>query len=277
MTQQQATASALRPAPLAAARLHEEMRRAHLKAVRAAVAEAGYAATITMPVMTGPLAGMRQKIRVEPQIGIRAAKFHAEVGDRRSPATRERLIEAALVLADLQAIAIRRNDAIRTAGGCVYGAPAWAFVGHPVARALAAAIGASATLHLTSRSRNALPRDMRLPATVHDLRVSHVGVLVKFGGNVVTMDAAGTLATIRMRGTFPASLVAALPGRPLHSIMALPGLEAGTPMGDAVIRTAHQGDAWMRFTVDCALVPLMDAPEGIDASFLQDWLQRHAC
>lgn len=175
---------------------------------------------------------------------------------------------------DLASIMERRERSIREAGGDPASPPAWAFIGHPLARGAIALLADD-----PSHFRPLEPvkrRGMRLVATVHGLRLGHIGIRLLHEGHSVTIDAGNCMARIRLKGVWPDTVVDTLPGRPLHDILALPGVTAGTPAGDSRIRDSWQDDGALGFTVSCTYVPLADAPIGTDTSWLEEWEQRHA-
>lgn len=256
--------------PDARQRRMEEERRSHIKALRRSVAEAGYEGTLRLS--NGRTPGVYE-MWVDPVDGIGKRELRQTVGDSRTPADLDALTAQALRMADLAMIAGRRNAAVRGAGGDPRSPPAWAFLGHPIMRGVIALRIAD-----PQRYRPLDPtrwQECELVPTVHDLRIGHTGVKLAQPGGAVRIDAASQVARLVMPGEYPDAIVTTLKGRPIGDLLGLPGLERGTPAGDTPIQGAWVKNGTLRVTVECRLVPLADAPGGIDAAWLQEWSERH--
>lgn len=250
----------------------ETVRRDHLRALRKAVAEAGYAGTIRLAARGR---GSVLDMSMPPEAGIRATRFEVAVGAAGLAPTRDEIIAKGLALVDLAMIAARRNAAIRSVGGDVSSPPAWAFIGHPIIRGVIAALTPDPSA-FRPLDPTRWQKGVSLSASVHDMRLGHTGVRLRHRGVAITIDAGNQMARVRLNGTWPETVIDALPGMPLGDIIGLPGLERGTPAGDARIRDGWQEEKGLGFTVSCRLCPLADAPDGVDTGWLSEWEERHA-
>jgi len=278
MKSQRADRAAATIAVIRGRRDWETERREHLRALRQTMHDLGHDGTVRLAATSTP--GLYQ-VSVDRQMGIMERLFTIDVGARASgktplrTATREEILEAGAKLADLSSIARRRNQAILQAGGKPSSPPAWAFIGHPVMRGVIAALVADPSTYRPLDRADWQP-EVKISASVHDLRLSHTGVRLSHAGCRFSIDAANDMARIRIVGTYPDTMTAGLPGQPLSRIVAFPGLEPGTAAGDAPIRDAFQTDEALVITVSCGLEPLAAAPEGIDTAWLEEWMARHA-
>lgn len=161
-----------------------------------------------------------------------------------------------------------------TAAGCYpEHPPAWAFLANPVVKALI-------------ELRAPAPRDHRptdpmdssgpgfLPA-VRGMRLSYVGISVIHDGIGIRLDAAEQMARIRISGEFPESLAATAQGRPLHMVIGMPGMGAGTAAGDSPVRGCRTGAGGLHLTLECPLMPLADPPRGVNTDWLLTWRDGH--
>lgn len=249
----------------------EAERRDIVRMLRREAANAGYAGTVRLSYDAGAY-----HVSIDEVSGIKASKFAARVQRREEGDHRDELLQRTLEMTDLSDVATRRNYAIRQAGGKTDSPPAWAFVGHPVMRGVIAA--------LKPDPRDFRPLDkvewqdgVRLSAKCHDMRLGYAGVRIRHNGMDISIDAGNQMARIRLGGKWPETIVDSLKGRPLAEVMGLPGLEPGTKHGDTPVQKGWQDDSAMGFTVECGYVPLADAPEGVDTSWLAEWMERHLC
>lgn len=256
---------------LQARRMREAHRRGMLRAMRAAVADAGFTAHMRLDQ---PSNRGHHLVSTIPVTGIDARRFERRVEGGVSPDMTETYVGHALSLADLAHIAERRNEAIARAGGDVSSPPAWAFIGHPVIRGVIAALVENPSGYRPLDRADWQP-GVKLSPSVHDLRLGHVGVRLAHGGVRFSIDCANEVACIRIAGTYPDTLVAGLPGTPLWKLVQLPGIEEGTPAGEAPIRDAKQRGEALVISVACGLQALADPPDGVDVGWLWEWFERH--
>ena len=274
-TQAEALSDSKRDA-LIARRHAEASRRDHLRALRKAVSDAGYPDTIRLSSLeTASCTGAtRYEISISTEHGIANQRMSRTVGATSMPATRKMILQAGLHMVDLALLARRRNAAIIANGGCPTSPPAWAFLVHPVIRALLTTI-TDDPQRFRPLDEHEWRKGMRFSPTHRDMRIGYTNVRVRSNAGWLMVDAGNQMARIRTPGVFPETLLQVMPGKPLGSIIDLPGLGLGTLAGDSIIRDAWQETDSLYFTVSCPLVPMADAPEGTDVAFLTEWLERH--
>lgn len=175
---------------------------------------------------------------------------------------------------DLAALTQLRNRAVTAGGGDPEHAPAWAFVAHPIARALMEAAGVALSHHL-ARTGDDEEAGLSWTARVSGWRVGHTNMRLGRDRGAITLDAGNQMARIVVEGDYPETILQGLVGTPIRDILGLDGL-ASSEAGCARIRDAWSDDGRLGLTVSCRLVPLADPPQGIDAGWLQQWLERHA-
>lgn len=254
----------------------ERVRRDHLRALRKAVSDAGYPDTIRLSSLETASCtdGTRYEMSISTEKGIANQRMSRTVGATAMPATREMILQAGLHMVDLALLARRRNAAIIANGGCPTSPPAWAFLVHPVIRALLTTI-TDDPQRFRPLDEHEWRKGMRFSPTHRDMRIGYTNVRVRSNAGWLMVDAGNQMARIRTPGVFPETLLQVMPGKPLGSIIDLPGLGLGTLAGDSIIRDAWQETDSLYFTVSCPLVPMADAPEGTDVAFLTEWLERH--
>lgn len=258
-------------------RSDERMRRDAQRALRRQAAEMGYDGLIRLTEATPGSTENRPRydIRLDDETGVSGWRSTRTVGTADRSADTADILKTGLEMVDLALLARRREAAVVAAGFTMRQPPAWAFITHPIIRALVPHMGLDPATFLPTRYRE-WTSGTRFKADVSGMRLKYLNVSVPHGGEWLTVDAGNRMARVEMPGRFPDAVVDCIPGKPLASIIGLSGMEAGTRAGDSRIRDAFQGAEGLVFTVSCELEPMADAPDGVDVSFLRDWTERHA-
>lgn len=256
--------------PAARRRRAEDERREFVRALRACVAGKGYEGRLRLAVRDRP--GLYE-IWVDPEDGISKGMLRRNVGSSSSPATIDELKAAALQMADLAMLAARRRRAVTAAGGDPRSPPAWAFLGHPVMRGVIAIRTRDPSTYRPLDPERW--QEYALKPSVHDMRLGYTGVTLEQGAGTVRIDAATQMARIALPGDYPEAITTSLKGRPIGELLGLPGLEVGSEAGDMPILNGWVKNGKLVVTVDCRLVPLATAPEGIEVDWLREWSDRH--
>jgi len=255
-----------RPAP--SGRGIEEVRRERLRTLRTALAAEGYDGTVRLIHE-----GVGFVIALSPEPGIDERRLRHVVESRRLDDV-EDMLSAARRLADLAGIAGRRAAAIVASGNTLTDPPAWAYLGHPVARGAYAAMGLDMATFLPRRTP--VPLQSNSGMRINEFRISVANQRARRGDLTITVDADQDVARVRiLGGSWPETIVSAMPGRAVGDILGLQGLERGTRAGDAPIGQVWTESGGVGFTVACALEPMGIVPEGVDTGFLEEWSQRH--
>lgn len=243
----------------------EALRRERLGMLRHVFGKEGYDGTISLsPVDFG------YEIKLSPEPGIDNPLRTNVSGDLDENAD-SMLVETRKIIAQAM-IARRRAQAIIDAGGVLTDPPSWSFIGSPIARAAYGAMGFDLA---DFRPRTAqAPPGMKLGIWITDFHLRTSVLHLVRNNMVITMDANNDITRIRvLGGQWPETILGTLRGRPLGDVLAMPGVERGTPAGDAPI-----GKIWVQkdgfgMTVRCNREPMGYAPSGADMSFLKDWFE----
>ena len=252
----------------------ETWRRTAQRALRKRAAEMGYDGTVRVcangrNTRAAGSTSHRIKLAADPVLDQHRLEASIATGccTTEAMATMEPLIELAL-------LSTRRRTVIEAAGGDVREAPAWSYLGHPVARAMHAAMGRDLSTWRPNGD-GPPPEGCKDGLAFNEFHIATQGALVQIGGREVKVHAAGEMARIQLSQELPNTLVAAMPGRALHQVLGLPGIEPGTAAGDAPIRKVIAKGGSTTILVESALEPMGHVPAGVDASFLDEWRMRH--